>query len=545
MCGGGSTQYTSPYGEVKYDDKGRVIEGSAQGQKGGLAIGQQMALDQLKEGMPDYYGGQTYADMDPATTAAHKQMLRAAGGAATQANIAEGRKNLFALRSEADRAGEWGLQAANRMIGAGGDAQAAGLRGEQRGYDLGLQGQAGAATAAGGIRGYGADAAAAGTAALGAVDPLSSATMGYGQGATQNLSQGAYAGLTPFQQTQMENLLAGKLDTDYLKPAVAGMASTVGEEFRRNIAPALRTGTINTGQGRGYSTREAVIAGLEGEKLAGALAGQAGQMYTGAVGQALGQRLPAAQLALQAQQQAQQLGLQGGDLRLRGGQLAQQGALGAGGLGAQAGQLGLAGTQLAQQGALSGAQLAQQGALGAGGLYGQAGAAAQQGLRTAQAGRQAALGATRDITTLPGDMAKYGLEVGARREAQEDKRIGADIEKYNYNAMAERQALENYMRTIQGSYGSATTKPGPSGLQSAGQIASILAALGGSDVRIKENIEPAGTWKGFNVYTFNYIPSYGDPVPRRRGVMAQEVERTRPDAVVEIDGIKHVAYGWL
>ena len=178
-------------------------------------------------------------------------------------------------------------------------------------------------------------------------------------------------------------------------------------------------------------------------------------------------------------------------------------------------------------------------------MYGQAGAAAQQGLRTAQAGRQAALGATRDITTLPGDMAKYGLEVGARREAQEDKRIGADIEKYNYNQMAERQALENYMRTIQGSYGSATTKPGPSGLQTAGQIASILAALGGSDVRIKENIEPAGTWKGFNVYTFNYIPSYGDPVPRRRGVMAQEVERTRPDAVIEIDGIKHVAYGWL
>ena len=80
MCGGGSTQYTKPYGSVKYDSEGKVIEKSAQGQMGGLAIGQQMALDQLKAGMPDYYGGQTYADMDPATTAAHKQMLRAAGG---------------------------------------------------------------------------------------------------------------------------------------------------------------------------------------------------------------------------------------------------------------------------------------------------------------------------------------------------------------------------------------------------------------------------------------------------------------------------------
>jgi hypothetical protein len=458
MCGGGGKfTTTTPYGKVKYDEKtGKVIEGSTQGQLGGLAIGQQMALDQLKEGMPDYYGDQTYADMDPATTAAHKQMLRAAGGAATQANIAEGRKNLFALRSEADRAGEWGLQAANRLIGAGGQAQAAGLRGE-----------AGAATAAGGIRDAATQAALMGRQAMGAVDPLAATTMGYGQGATQNLSQGAYAGLTPFQQTQMENLLAGKLDTDYLKPAIAGMASTVGEEFKRSIAPALRTGTINTGQGRGYSTREAVIAGLEGEKLAGALAGQAGQMYSGAVGQALGQRLPAAQLALQAQQQAQQLGLQGGDLRLRGGQLGMQGQQMAGGLRGQAGQLGLAGTQLAQQGAL-----------GAGGLYGQAGTAAQQGLRTAQAGRLGALGATRDITTLPGDMAKYGLEVGARREGQEEKRIGADIDQYNYNQMAERQALENYMRTIQGSYGATTKTPGPSGLQTAGQIASILAALG-------------------------------------------------------------------
>ena len=539
MCGGGGKYTTTtPYGKVKYDDQGKVIEGSTQGQLGGLAIGQQMALDQLKEGMPDYYGDQTYADMDPATVAAHRQMINAAGGAENATLMRQGRGAIGALGNEADRAGEWGLQAANRTIGANQRAEARAL------------------SDASGIRDAGRLAAEWGVQGSQAIEPYATKTMGYGTGAAQNLSQGGYAGLTPFQTTQMENLLAGKMDTDYLKPAIAGMASTVGEEFKRSIAPALRTGTINTGQGRGYSTREAVIAGLEGEKLAGSLAGQAGQMYTGAVGQALGQRLPAAQLALQAQQQAQQLGLQGGDLRLRGGQLGMQGQQMAGQLRGQAGQLGLAGTQLAQQGALSGAQLAQtgglsgaqlaqQGALGAGGLYGQAGAAAQQGLRTAQAGRLGALGATRDITTLPGDMAKYGLEVGARREAQEDKRIGADIEKYNYNQMAERQALENYMRNIQGSYGSATTKPGPSGLQSAGQIASILAALGGSDVRIKENIEPAGTWKGFNVYTFNYIPSYGDPVPRRRGVMAQEVERTRPDAVIEIDGIKHVAYGWL
>ena len=246
MCGGGGKfTTTKPYGDVKYDAQGKVIEGSTQGQLGGLAIGQQMALDQLKEGMPDYYGDQTYADMDPATVAAHQQMLKTAGGAATQNLINQGRGAIGALGSEASRAGEWGLQAANRIIGA-----------DQRA-------EARAISDASGIRGAGQLAAEWGLQGAQATEPLASRTMGYGSGATQNLSQGAYAGLTPFQQTQMENLLAGKLDTDYLKPAISGMASTVGEEFKRSIAPALRTGTINTGQGRGYSTREAVIAGLE------------------------------------------------------------------------------------------------------------------------------------------------------------------------------------------------------------------------------------------------------------------------------------------
>ena len=129
MCGGGSTQYTKPYGSVEYDSEGRVIEGSTRGQMGGLAIGQQMALDQLKEGMPAYYGGQTYADMDPATTAAHKQMLRAAGGGATQSNIKEARKNIFALGNEADRAARLGMQDRGRMATAAQQAKAAGLWG--------------------------------------------------------------------------------------------------------------------------------------------------------------------------------------------------------------------------------------------------------------------------------------------------------------------------------------------------------------------------------------------------------------------------------
>ena len=76
------------------------------------------------------------------------------------------------------------------------------------------------------------------------------------------------------------------------------------------------------------------------------------------------------------------------------------------------------------------------------------------------------------------------------------------------------------------------------------QLGNLAVSAGwlGSDIRIKENIVSEGTtYKGHNVYHFNYI---GDDV-RRRGVMAQEVEQTRPDAVREVDGIKHVNYGAL
>jgi|3_EtaG_2_1085321.scaffolds.fasta_scaffold00810_9 hypothetical protein len=480
MCGGGQqTSTTTPYGDpVKYDAQGKMIPGTGSGQRKFLDIGQQYAFENLKAGMPDMYEDPLTAQMDPATKLAHKQMLVAAGGAATKRNIAEGRKNLFALGSEADLAKRQGLATEQRMIDAGGQAIAAGLRGEERGVAAGLRGEAQALTDAAGIRGYGADAAAAGQASLSAVDPYASSTMGYGTGAIGDLSQERYAEMNPFERQQYEKLLAGTVDSSYLEPAIASAGAQLGRSFTRDIAPAIRTGTINTGQGRGYSTRESVIAGLEGERAQEQLAQMAGPMHTQAIATALAQRLPAAEMGLRAQEARIGRGFEGGDLRLRGGQLAQSGALGAGGLGAQAGQLGLGGVGLAQQGALQGAQLAQSGALGAGGLYGQGGAAAQQGLRTAQAGRLGALGATRDMTTLPGDMAAYAQQVGQRREQQSQAEINEAAQRDSWAKMKERQGLENYMRLVSGQYGGQTTIPGATGLQQAGDVAKILAALG-------------------------------------------------------------------
>jgi hypothetical protein len=148
------------------------------------------------------------------------------------------------------------------------------------------------------------------------------------------------------------------------------------------------------------------------------------------------------------------------------------------------------------------------------------------------------------IMSAPLGMASAMGDVGAARRAMTQETINRDMARHQYESTAPQQALQNYMSMVQGNYGGTTTQttPGPSGLQTIGQIASIAAPFMGSDIRIKENIVPEGMkWRGLQVYAYNYI---GDSTPRR-GVMAQEVEQVRPDAVVTIGGVKHVNYGAL
>lgn len=78
------------------------------------------------------------------------------------------------------------------------------------------------------------------------------------------------------------------------------------------------------------------------------------------------------------------------------------------------------------------------------------------------------------------------------------------------------------------------------GAQGAGWLSSMLPMLALSDERVKENIAEVGeTHDGQPLYSYNYI---GDKVPRI-GLMAQDVEKRQPDAVVEIGGVKAVDYG--
>jgi len=70
-----------------------------------------------------------------------------------------------------------------------------------------------------------------------------------------------------------------------------------------------------------------------------------------------------------------------------------------------------------------------------------------------------------------------------------------------------------------------------------------------SDIRMKENIELIGYMaNGLNVYDFEYKPEYKDTAGhgRFRGVMAQEVEKVIPYAVITLDdGYKMVDYSLL
>ena len=80
---------------------------------------------------------------------------------------------------------------------------------------------------------------------------------------------------------------------------------------------------------------------------------------------------------------------------------------------------------------------------------------------------------------------------------------------------------------------------GPSSVGGAPLSSSLFSSIF-SDERLKEDISKVGElFDGTNVYSYRYKGSH---VPQI-GLMAQEVEKTNPDAVTEIGGYKAVDYG--
>jgi len=302
------------------------------------------------------------------------------------------------------------------------------------------------------------------------------AAQNWGGGLAGALGQSSYGALTPYNQGQYADLLAGRVDTGAGSPYAAmtnALQQGVTSNLQQNILPGIRSQQVQYqpgGSSRANLVQNQAIAKAVQSGLTKPLA----DMYSGAYQTAQGMRMPAAQMGIGQQQYGMGYGLQG--------------------MGAQ----------------------------------------------------QASMGQYPSIMDAPFSLYNRMGQVGAQRRGMNQEMINQDMARYNYDANAPQQALANYMNTISGDYGGTTTQttPGPSGF---GQMTNLIGAVAPiaaawmSDVRVKENITPDGEWKGHNAYQFNYI---GDNV-RQRGLLAQEVEETRPDAVVEIGGIKHVKYGEL
>lgn len=104
---------------------------------------------------------------------------------------------------------------------------------------------------------------------------------------------------------------------------------------------------------------------------------------------------------------------------------------------------------------------------------------------------------------------------------------------YNLSRFQDSQGRRSsaFNEVLKGAFSMAGAGAGGAGAGSAGAAAA-------SDINLKENIEKVGEENGFNIYEFNYK---GQP-ERFRGVMAQEVQKIIPEAVVEKDGYLAVIY---
>ena len=300
----------------------------------------------------------------------------------------------------------------------------------------------------------------------------------YAMGRGNVAQEYAQSGLEAIQPV-MGDLMSGNVNYAGADSPYQAMADVYGEQYKAQLAkqlPGIRQQMVEYQPGGG--SRGDIVQGMAENAASKNLAQNLAGLYGSAYQQAQAQRLPAAQQAL-------------------------------------------AGYGAGAQTALSAGQLGMQGLGAASDISGQA------------------FGASPSLMTQPLSMMQTQADIGAQRRAMSQEAINQDMARYNYEALAPQNALQQYMANISGDYGGTTTEK-PSALQSIGQIASIASMF--SDVRVKENIAPTGkTYKGHNLYDFNYIGNNN----RYRGVMAQEVEQTRPDAVGEVSGIKYVNYGDL
>lgn len=159
------------------------------------------------------------------------------------------------------------------------------------------------------------------------------------------------------------------------------------------------------------------------------------------------------------------------------------------------------------------------------------GAMAQRRAEAAQA-RQGAFGMAQDFYTRPGLMAMgsapLSYQAGQQQLGMGLGSIGSATPQMINPDVGVNVGMAQRANKVQAGAAGAQAKAG----WSSGIWSGIGSAIG-SDASIKEEISPTGeaTQDGIPIYTYRYI---GDK-QRYRGVMAQDVQRIKPEAVVQDD----------
>lgn len=133
---------------------------------------------------------------------------------------------------------------------------------------------------------------------------------------------------------------------------------------------------------------------------------------------------------------------------------------------------------------------------------------------------------------------------GADRQQQSQQEISANVLQDQQAKTSELSAIQNYLSLMSGLGGQFGTQT-----QTQSQNAGLMGMLGFglqaapllfSDRRLKEDIKRVGkTDDGLPVYTYRYK---GSPTVHM-GVMAQEVQKKKPEAVHKVGGFLAVDYG--
>ena len=133
---------------------------------------------------------------------------------------------------------------------------------------------------------------------------------------------------------------------------------------------------------------------------------------------------------------------------------------------------------------------------------------------------------------------------GVDRQQQTQQEISADVLKDQQAKTSELSAIQNYLALtsgLGGQFGSQTsTQSQNMGLMGMLGFGLQAAPLLFSDRRLKEDIKRVGeTDDGLGIFTYRYK---GHPTTHM-GVMAQDVQKVKPDAVKKVGGYLAVDYG--